>query len=33
MEIVRAISFGFSMRSESRRMNREVIGVGPPPYV
>ncbi|KAK5324743.1 hypothetical protein LTR93_004218 [Exophiala xenobiotica] len=32
MEVVRAISFGFSMRSESKRMNREVIGVGPPPY-
>merc|ERR1711939_1228253 len=32
MEIVRAIVFGFSMRSESRRMNREVIGVAPPPY-
>jgi len=32
MEILRAISFGFSMRSESKRMNRQVAGVEPPPY-
>lgn len=31
MEILRAIQFGFSMRSESRRMNRNVA-VGPPAY-
>ncbi|KAK4944418.1 hypothetical protein LTR10_016092 [Elasticomyces elasticus] len=32
MEIVRAIQFGFSMRSESRRMNnRYVAGAGAPP--
>ncbi len=32
MEIVRAIAFGFSMRNESKRMNRRVAGVEPPPY-
>ncbi|EXJ71796.1 uncharacterized protein A1O5_05606 [Cladophialophora psammophila CBS 110553] len=32
-EILRAIHFAFTMRTTARRMNREVVGVNPPPYL